>query len=511
QLTATAFHRNTQTNNEGGTNDEEYRNVAVVDRVNTTMAVWMGTTIACAQCHNHKYDPISQEEFFRLFALFNNTADADRRDESPLLERWSPQQIEQREILEEEIAAIEKEREEDKEKNKDRLAALKKSLAEIKPEKSVPIQRELPADQRRVTKLQHRGNYLDVGQEVTAGTPAAFPPLPEDAQPAGGNTAQPAAGNTAPADRLALARWLVSPENPLTARVLANRFWEQIFGIGLVATSEEFGSQGELPSHPELLDWLATELERLNWDQKAFLKVLVMSAAYRQSSRVTPELAARDPDNRLLARGPRVRLSAEMVRDQALAVSGLLSPKLFGPPVKPPQPALGLSAAFGSGIDWQASKGEDKHRRALYTTWRRSSPYPSMTTFDAPNREVCTLRRSRTNTPLQALVTLNDPVYIEAAQSLARRVVQGGAETGERIDFAFRLCLSRPPTAAEASRLIKLLDETLAEFRDDAESAKKMATDPLGAAPEGADLAQLAAWTVVANVILNLDEMLMKR
>jgi len=511
QLTATAFHRNTQTNNEGGTNDEEYRNVAVVDRVNTTMAVWMGTTIACAQCHNHKYDPISQEEFFRLFALFNNTADADRRDESPLLERWSPQQIEQREILEEEIAAIEKEREEDKEKNKDRLAALKKSLAEIKPEKSVPIQRELPADQRRVTKLQHRGNYLDVGQEVTAGTPAAFPPLPEDAQPAAGNTAQPAAGNTAPADRLALARWLVSPENPLTARVLANRFWEQIFGIGLVATSEEFGSQGELPSHPELLDWLATELERLNWDQKAFLKVLVMSAAYRQSSRVTPELAARDPDNRLLARGPRVRLSAEMVRDQALAVSGLLSPKLFGPPVKPPQPALGLSAAFGSGIDWQASKGEDKHRRALYTTWRRSSPYPSMTTFDAPNREVCTLRRSRTNTPLQALVTLNDPVYIEAAQSLARRVVQGGAETGERIDFAFRLCLSRPPTAAEASRLIKLLDETLAEFRDDAESAKKMATDPLGAAPEGADLAQLAAWTVVANVILNLDEMLMKR
>src|SRR5262245_7830002 len=494
QLTATAFHRNTLTNNEGGTNDEEFRNVAIVDRVNTTLAVWMGTTIACAQCHSHKFDPVTHAEYFQLFAFFNNTADADKKDESPLLERFSPEQVEQKAKLETEIAEVEKE--EDKEKSKEKLAALKKKLGEIKPAKSVPIQRELPADKRRVTKLQYRGNYLDLGPEATAGTPAVFPPLPEGATH----------------DRLALARWLVSPDNPLTARVFANRFWEQIFGIGLVATSEEFGSQGELPSHPELLDWLTTELMRLKWDQKAFLKMLVMSAAYRQSSRVTPELAARDPDNRLLARGPRVRLSAEMVRDQALAVSGLLSPKMFGPPVKPPQPTLGLNAAFGSGIDWQASSGEDKHRRALYTTWRRSSPYPSMTTFDAPNREVCTLRRSRTNTPLQALVTLNDPVYVEAAQALARRIVNdGGAATAGRIDFAFRVGLARSPTASEASRLKRLLDDSLADFRGDAEAAKKMATDPLGAAPEGADLAELAAWTVVANVILNLDEMLMKR
>src|SRR5207248_3118501 len=248
-----------------------------------------------------------------------------------------------------------------------------------------------------------------------------FPPLPEG-----------------PVNRLALARWLVDENNPLTARVFANRFWEQVFGIGLVTTSEEFGSQGDLPTHPELLDWLATELIRLQWDQKAFLKLIVTSAAYRQSSRVTPELLARDPDNRLLARGPRVRLSAEMVRDQALAVSSLLSSKMYGPPVKPPQPTLGLNAAFGSAVDWQTSAGDDKYRRALYTTWRRSSPYPSMAAFDAPNREVCTLRRTRTNTPLQALVTLNDPVYVEAAQALARRIASSGGTPEDKIVFACR-------------------------------------------------------------------------
>jgi hypothetical protein len=237
-----------------------------------------------------------------------------------------------------------------------------------------------------------------------------------------------------------------------------------------------------------------------------------MSATYRQSARVTPELAARDPDNRLLGRGPRVRLSAEMVRDQALAVSGLLSPKMYGPPVKPPQPTLGLTAAFGSGIDWQSSKGEDKYRRALYTTWRRSNPYPSMSAFDAPNREVCTVRRVRTNTPLQALVTLNDPVYIEAAQALARRIVaKGGATPQQQVAFAVRVCLAREPMAAEAERLSGFYQDALVEFRAEQDAAQKMATEPLGPAPEGTDLAELAAWTVVANVLLNLDEMLMKR
>jgi hypothetical protein len=311
---------------------------------------------------------------------------------------------------------------------------------------------------------------------------------------------------------LTLARWLVDENNPLTPRVIANRYWEQLFGIGIVASSEEFGSQGDLPYHPEMLDWLATELVRLKWDMKAFIKLLVSSATYRQSSRVTPELEALDPDNRLLARGPRFRLSAEMVRDEALAVAGLLSAKMYGPPVKPPQPSIGLSAAFGSGIDWQTSGGEDRYRRGLYTTWRRSNPYPSMATFDAPNREVCIVRRVRTNTPLQALVTLNDPVYVEASQALARRMVlEGGSATADRARFGFRQCVARPPREDELARLVQLYEKALAHFVQNAAEAQKLATDPLGPAPSGTNVAELAAWTVVSNVLLNMDETLMKR
>jgi hypothetical protein len=305
---------------------------------------------------------------------------------------------------------------------------------------------------------------------------------------------------------------LVDENNPLTGRVIANRYWEQLFGIGIVASSEEFGSQGDLPYHPELLDWLATELVRLKWDMKAFLKLLVTSAAYRQSSRVTPELEALDPDNRLLGSGPRFRLSAEMVRDQALAVAGLLSTKMYGPPVKPPQPSSGLSAAFGSGIDWQTSAGEDRYRRGLYTTWRRSNPYPSMATFDAPNREVCTVRRVRTNTPLQALVTLNDPVYVEASQALARRMLSSGGSTPQdRASYGFRLCVARPPAADELARLVQLYDKALARLAQNPSEAQKLATEPLGPAPAEMNVTELAAWTVVSNVLLNMDEALMKR
>ncbi|MFM7056893.1 MAG: DUF1553 domain-containing protein, partial [Planctomycetota bacterium] len=297
------------------------------------------------------------------------------------------------------------------------LAALQKESDAMQPGASVLVMKELTPDRRRKTQLQYRGNYLDRGPEVHEGVPAIFPPLPPDQ----------------PTNRLALARWLVSPDNPLTARVVANRYWEDIFGRGIVGTSEEFGSQGELPTHPELLDWLAVELRESSWNTRHLLKLLVSSATYLQSARVTPELAALDPDNRWLSRGPRVRLSSEMIRDQTLAVAGLLSHKMFGPPVKPPQPSMGLSAAFGSSTDWQTSMGEDRYRRALYTTWRRSNPYPSMATFDAPNREVCTLRRNRTNTPLQALVTLNDPVCIEAAQALARRILQQPGDDPQRL------------------------------------------------------------------------------
>jgi hypothetical protein len=488
QLVATAFHRNTLTNNEGGTNDEEFRNVAVVDRVNTTFTVWMGTSMACAQCHTHKYDPLSQKEFFRVFAFLNNTADADKSDESPTLAFWTPEQEAKRKKLETEIEKL------DAKKDMAKLAALKKELAAVKPQTTVPVMRELTEAQRRKTRIQFRGNFLDLGDEVTEGVPAAFHPLPKDA----------------PVNRLGLAKWLVSPENPLTARVIANRFWEQIFGVGLVRTSEEFGTQGELPSHPELLDWLACELQS-DWDVKRFLKLLVTSAAYRQSAKVTPALFERDPENRLLARGPRVRLTAEMVRDQALSAAGLLSPKVGGPSVKPPQPTLGVNAAFGKSIDWQPSTGENRYRRGLYTEWRRSNPYPSMAAFDAPNRDVCTVRRARTNTPLQALVTMNDPVYVEAAQGLARRLMKHEGTDAERIAFGFRVCLARSPSDAERDRLAKLYEAARAKFAADPKKAALFASQPLGALPKDTDPVDAAAWTVVANVLLNLDELFMKR
>ncbi len=508
QLVATAFHRNTMTNNEGGTSDEEFRNVAVVDRVNTTLTVWMGTSIACCQCHNHKYDRLTQKEFFQLFAFFNNTADADRSDESPTLPFYTPQQRQKREQVSAEIdkleAALKDMPKEEGMPERTQLAALKKQLAALKPETSVPIMKELNGSQRRKTRIQHRGNFLDVGDEVSEGVPAVFPPLPADAM----------------RNRLILARWLVSPEHPLTGRVIANRFWEQFFGVGLVRTSEEFGTQGEPPSHPELLDWLACELmcpsvaknPNSKWSVKAFLNLVVTSATYRQSAKVTTSIFEKDPENRLLGRGPRVRLTAEMVRDQALFAAGLLSSKINGPSVKPPQPTLGVNAAFGGAIDWKPSTGEDRYRRALYTEWRRSNPYPSMATFDAPNRDICIVRRARTNTPLQALVTMNDPVYVEAAQGLARRMFkEGGKTSADRIKFAFRTCFARPPHEDEIKRLIKLDDDAQKAFAKDAKKALQFATTPSGPLPEGFPAIDAAALTVVASVILNLDEMFMKR
>lgn len=725
QLVATAFHRNTKTNSEGGTSDEEFRNEAVVDRVNTTMAVWMGTTIDCAQCHTHKYDPISQEEYFKLFAILNNTADEDRKDEKPLLPLFSHKQERERQSLEKKITQLEQRHKkhlaapenrlhrthweqavlassgwevlypehrdmfansdatfavdtagvievgdnpaprvnytitaapaegmgpitgiklevppheapwvlnelelrlvkpdsDNKPKQKlhnasasyeqewyvakdlvdgisgDRfsgwavgkqldeehattfeletplqlapgeklqfhfrqvfplktlkrfrlsvtdsprplpaipqslLSALKtptsnRSLGEegqllnffsrfdpqtvptqteiakirdeleaIEPLTTVPIFQEVSKNQRRNTHIQYRGSFLDLGPKVKPGTPAAFHSLPKDRAP----------------DRLALAQWLIDPNNPLTARVVVNRYWEALFGIGIVTTSEEFGSQGETPTHPELLDWLAVELMESGWDIKHLLNLMVTSASYQQSSKVDAVLFERDPDNQLLARGPRVRISAEMVRDQALAVSGLLNSKMYGPSVRPPQPDMGLKSAFGGSTDWKTSEGRDKHRRGIYTTWRRSNPYPSMTAFDAPNREVCTVRRENTNTPLQALVTLNDPVYIEASQSLGRKMEAWNGTLEEKISYGFERCLIRKPSTKEVAALAKLFHSTKLQFQQDPDGAWQMATDPLGEIPVHTDPAEFAAWTVVGNTLLNLDELFLKR
>jgi hypothetical protein len=368
------------------------------------------------------------------------------------------------------------------------LAALEISRPQVP---TLPVMEQLASDRQRTTRLMIKGNFLDLGDKVDPGVPAAFPPLPLDVQP----------------DRLGLARWLVHPDNPLTARVAVNRYWAQLFGKGLVETEEDFGTQGEPPSHPELLDWLATEYIRLGWDTKALLREIVTSSTYRQSARTTPELLAKDPHNRLLSRGPRFRLEAEMVRDQALALSGLLSRKIGGPSVFPVQPDGLWQAAFNGQRTWSTSEGPDRHRRGLYTFWRRTIPYPSMAAFDAPSREVCAVRRLRTNTPLQAFVTLNDPVYVEAAQALARRIIkEGGSNPADRIRFGLQLCLVRPPQSAQVQPLLELYEAQLAHYRKDPKAAAAMATH----SPDGADVAEIAAWTVVANLLLNLDAVLTK-
>jgi hypothetical protein len=546
QLLATAFHRNTLTNDEGGTDDEEFRAAAVVDRVNTTMQVWMGLTMACAQCHDHKYDPISQEEYFRFYAILNQTEDSDKPDNRPLLATPTPEQEKQKAKLQADLAVVQKVLatlelpavlecwEADLKRDKlppqllkilatdrarrtpaqqaelakyrralspgynrmdQRLKALQKQLAAIQPV-TTPIMRELPEKQRRKTRIHKRGNFLDLGKEVMPGVPAVFHPLPKDR----------------PADRLRLAEWLVDQANPLTARVAVNRYWEQVFGVGLVENSEDYGIRGKPPIHPELLDWLATEFIALKWDTKKLLRLMVTSATYRQTSRVTAALVERDPDNRLFARGPRFRSSAEVIRDQALFVSGLLSPKMGGPPVRPPRPKLKLNAAFGGATDWETSPGEDKVRRALYTFWRRTTPYPSMVTFDAPGRNVCAVSRPRTNTPLQALVTLNDPVYVEAAQALARRMVrEGGVGVSDRASYGFRLCLSRPPRPEELRRLNDLYQQARTKYAASPKEAEQLATQPIGPLPPGMNAVDVAAWTVVGNVLLNLDEMFARR
>jgi hypothetical protein len=305
-----------------------------------------------------------------------------------------------------------------------------------------------------------------------------------------------------------MAQWIVSADNPLTARVTVNRLWEQLFGLGLVETVEDFGTQGTPPTHPELLDWLATEFIRLKWDQKAMLKTIVMSGTYRQTAKAEASHLAKDAKNALLARGPRFRLDAETVRDQALAVSGLLSKKMYGASVFPPQPE-GVWNVVYSGDAWRTSEGEDRYRRGLYTFWRRTSPYPSMIAFDAGSREVCLTRRVRTNTPLAALVTMNDPVYVEAAQALARLTVkEGGMKVEDRAAYLFRRVLARKPGAEEVSRLVALYEGELLHFTKNGEEAKKMATQPLGAAPKEMKVEELAAWTVVGNVVMNLDEAL---
>jgi hypothetical protein len=365
-------------------------------------------------------------------------------------------------------------------------------------ERDVPnsmVMQEMPAP--RETFLLMRGQYDKKGEKVQAATPARLPPLPKDAPP----------------NRLGLARWLVSPDHPLTARVAINRYWQAYFGTGLVKTAEDFGTQGERPSHPELLDWLACEFQS-NWDVKAVQRLIVTSATYRQSAKVTPALLHADPENRLLARQSRVRLPAEFIRDQALAVSGLLDGEIGGKSVSPYQPAgIWEELAFRADFrNWTAQTyvqdhGKDLYRRGMYTFWKRTVPPPTLVTFDAPDRETCTVRRSRTNTPLQALILMNDPTYVEAARKLAERLLaESGATTDERIRIAFRLVLSRPPTERETAVVRKIYEDVLVKYRKDGDAARKVLSVGESQRNERLDVAELAAWTMAASVLLNLDE-----
>jgi mono/diheme cytochrome c family protein len=741
QRIATGFNRNTKVNDEGGGDAEEYRTKAVKDRVATVGTAWLGLTLNCAECHTHKYDPISHEEYYRFYAFFNNTADSGNYSTGPSVEVPKPDLSdsdahlarrlgETRQALERAHADLEAGRaawERSVARKPDPWRTLKlvnahstggsgytnladgsllgtgvnpiydtitveaetdltgitAVLLEVLPDPSLPkngpgrwgasgnfildemslaaaplrgpvpaetnvffagatadweqqyyraehavdrnpktgwaigprfgerhllvarlqkpagyaggsrltfrfehyhgnshcigrfrlsvttekdperlwplpeevrvaaalptakrssaqsgllaashrsaservrtLERELfVLEQRqkqragqkfttlvmqersepkpRETYLHVRGDFLSRGKVVEPGTPAVFPPLP--------------AGM--PANRLALARWLVDPANPLTARVAVNRFWERCFGTGLVKTSEDFGRQGEAPSHPELLDWLATEFVASGWDVKAMQKLLVMSATYRQDAATDATRLEKDFYNRLLSRGPRFRMDAEMIRDHALAVSGLLHPKVGGPSVNPVQvPNLWKEIGFlrpEIGMDeWPVSDGPDLYRRGLYTFWRRVCTYPTFATFDAPSRDVCVSRRPRTNTPLQALAALNDPTLLEAARAFGQRILaEGGADDAARVDYAFRRCLGRAPTASEHRRLLEFVKAQERGFRKDPKAAAALVQ--VGSAPRPDDLkdAPLAAWMTLANVLFNLDETLTK-
>lgn len=520
QLIATAFHRNAMTNEEGGTDDEEHRVAAVVDRVNTTWEVWQGTTMSCAQCHGHPYDPFRQADYYRSMAVFNNTRDWDQPNEEPLLYEF--ERPEEAVEVEEKLARAEsdlasfletpeiRQVREDWESRlgdpavagrlsttvqnevlriaripgaerspyqqafiRDRFAEVHESTAELmgrvrqlRNERAAlgptttPVQDELSPDEARITRVMERGNFLTQGDVVSPGVPASLPGgLPEGAE-----------------DRLGFAQWLVSPENPLTARVTVNRFWEQLFGRGIVLTLEDFGTVGEPPSHPELLDWLAVSFRTdMGWSIKQLLRTIVTSRTYRQSSRRMDDA---DPLNVWLSRGPRIRLTGEQIRDQALAASGLLSRKRLGPSVMPPQPE-GIWGNPYNGARWEVSEGEDRHRRAVYTYWRRTAPYPSLITFDGPSRELCVSRRILTNTPLQALVTLNDPVFWEASIALGERMAAVDGDRSQQLAAGYRMVLGRRPDSSELDVLLNLLEQA------------------------GDDRFDLAA-----NVLLNLDEVL---
>jgi hypothetical protein len=623
QFIATAFHRNTMTNDEGGTDNEEFRTAAIIDRVNTTWEALMGTTFSCVQCHSHPYDPFSHDEYYRFMAFFNNTRDEDSQADYPLLRSfndtlqheldsltgwlkihasgqdaesirlflrtWQPainsltadhfvnselndtKWLILRNHAVARLKAVDLEKDNrliyryqawlkngrwqihldrpdgqvlvsvDEKKSDDwKIAAVDFPVQSgthdlyityvnpnlKKPDDSgmqfdwfhftkefpgngtpgyeaysklfwkilvahtstTPVMMDNPPDMFRATHVFERGNWLVKGKEVQPDVPHSLPPIPAGA----------------PHNRLGLAQWLTSKDNPLTARTMVNRLWEQVFGTGLVETLEDMGTQGTPPTHRELLDFLARRfMYEDQWSVKKILKEMVMSATYRQDTKLRPEMVEKDPANRYYARGPRVRLSAEEVRDQALAISGLLSPKIGGPSVMPYQPK-GIWLSPWNGQDWVASRGEDQYRRSLYTYWKRTAPYPAMITFDGAPREVCTARRIRTNTPLQALVTLNDETYLDAARYFAYRMQrEGGKDIRSQIQKGYELALYKAISPEKLDVLEKLYARSYEKLKKDKDKTCEM----IGVMDEHNN-PETASLVVVANAMLNLDELI---
>jgi len=474
QLLATGFNRNHKITEEGGTIQEEYRAMYVTDRTDTFGKGLMGITMECAHCHDHKYDPFSQKEYYNLFAFFNNVKEVgmesgiggpDTYAKKPLME-----------ICDEDVQGI--------------LSFVNKLDTN---KLIVSVMGDL--DTARRTLIFNRGVYDDHGDEVQPGTPASILPF----------------SDRYPKNRLGLAKWMFNKKNPLTARVYVNQLWQQFFGTGIVRTAGDFGMQGELPSHPELLDWLAVDFMNHGWNIKRLVKQMVTSATYRQSAVVSKEKLQTDPNNRLLARGPRYRIEAEFVRDLVLSSSGLLNRRIGGPSVKPYQPpGLWEGATSGRGLlsMYVQDHGDKLYRRGMYTLIKRTVPPPSMAIFDASNRDLCEVRRLKTNTPLQALVMLNDPTVLEASRVLAANLLQEKSDTNAKISKAFRLIVARKPTAKEVTILSEYYRNELKSLTiSRAEKALAVGEYPI---PKTLDTVQLAAMMRIVSTIYNLEETITK-
>ena len=481
QRIATGFHRNTQTNTEGGVDKEQFRVDSIFDRIATTGEVIFGLTFGCAQCHDHKFDPFKQVEFYRMFAFFNQV-------DEPRVETPTVTESKARATHDAKQKALQA-KVNDAEKGTDALKNLTRELALLKKKRPrattalVMSQRKSPRKTFRFVK----GNFTRPSEEVQPGVPAVLHAFP----------------NQEKANRLQFARWVASRENPLLARVAVNRMWQHHFGAGLVGTENDFGTQGTPPTHPALLDWLATEMMRAGWSRKAIHRLMVTSATYRQSSKHRTDLSRGDPYNRLLGRQMRLRLEGEIIRDNALTISGLLSRKMSGPGVFPPQPD-GCMNLGQQKKTWRSSKGDDRFRRAVYTYRWRATPHPALKVFDTPDAFAACTRRLRSNTPLQALTLLNDPAYFEINIGFACRILkEGQGSDAQKLNLAFRLCLSREPDGAETKILASMLQRELAAFtKTPAEAEALLKGHETGGLPKP----ELAAWTMVARVLMNTDE-----